>query len=209
MTPTDTLLASLIPHPVLRGRQFERWFVFTLRRTHPLWASELAEVWLWAAWPGSWGPDCGIDAVDRTHDGRTIAIQAKAYARGHRITKADLDTLVSEAARPGTDGRILVDTIELLATNADRLCTDLVPPVTRVLWSHLDHAVDGGWDIPSLVGDHPSGKRPPRPAPRPHKAEAITVVVDGLASTNRGQLPMACGTGKTLTTLGIGDDPGT
>jgi hypothetical protein len=37
MTPTDTLLASLDPDPVLRGRQFER-FVVTLLRTHPLWA---------------------------------------------------------------------------------------------------------------------------------------------------------------------------
>ena len=206
MTPTDTLLASLDPDPVLRGRQFER-FVVTLLRTHPLWASELAEVWPWAAWPGRWGPDCGIDAVARTHDGRTIAIQAKAYAPGHRITKADLDTFVSESARPGIDGRMLVATTDILAPNADRLCTDLVPPVTRVLRSHLDHALDG-WDIPSLVGDHPSGKPPPRPAPRPHQSEAITAVVDGLASSDRGQLLMACGTGKTLTTLWIAETLG-
>ena len=206
MTPTDTLLAILDPDPVLRGRQFER-FVVTLLRTHPLWASELAEVWPWAAWPGRWGPDCGIDAVARTHDGRTIAIQAKAYAPGHRITKADLDTFVSESARPGIDGRMLVATTDLLAPNADRLCTDLDPPVTRVLRSHLDHALDG-WDIPSLVGDHPSGKPPPRPAPRPHQSEAITAVVDGLASSGRGQLLMACGTGKTLTTLWIAETLG-
>ena len=206
MTATDTLLASLDPDPVLRGRQFER-FVVTLLRTHPLWASELADVWPWANWPGRWGPDCGIDAVARTHDGRTIAIQAKAYAPGHRITKADLDTFVSESARPGIDGRMLVATTDLLATNADRLCTGLVPPVTRVLRSHLDHALDG-WDIPSLVGDHPLGKPPPRPAPRPHQSEAITAVVDGLASSDRGQLLMACGTGKTLTTLWIAETLG-
>ncbi|NDF55558.1 MAG: helicase, partial [Proteobacteria bacterium] len=206
MTPTDTLLAILDPDPVLRGRQFER-FVVTLLRTHPLWASELADVWPWAAWPGRWGPDCGIDAVARTHDGRTIAIQAKAYAPGHRITKADLDTFVSESARPGIDGRMLVATTDLLATNADRLCADLDPPVTRVLKSHLDHALDG-WDLPSLLGDHPSGMPPARPAPRPHQSEAITAVVDGLASTDRGQLLMACGTGKTLTTLWIAETLG-
>ena len=64
MTPTDTLLATLDPDPVLRGRQFEQLMV-TLLGTHPLWASELAEAWPWAAWPGRWGPDCGIDAVPR------------------------------------------------------------------------------------------------------------------------------------------------
>ena len=64
MTPTDTLLATLDPDPVLRGRQFEQLMV-TLLRTHPLWASELADVWPWATWPGRWGPDCGMDAVPR------------------------------------------------------------------------------------------------------------------------------------------------
>ena len=45
---------------------------------------------------------------------------------------------------------------------------------------------------------------PPKPAkPREHQREAIRDVVKGFKSTDRGQLIMACGTGKTLTSLFI------
>ena len=89
MTPIDTLLAWLDPDPLIRGRQFRR-FVVTLLRTHPVRASELAEVWLRAAWRDRWGPDGGIDA-------------------GHRITMANLGTFISETTRPShrrTDARL-------------------------------------------------------------------------------------------------------
>jgi len=41
-----------------------------------------------------------------------------------------------------------------------------------------------------------------RKLPRPHQVRAIDAVVAHLADHERGQLVMACGTGKTLTTLG-------
>jgi predicted helicase len=45
---------------------------------------------------------------------------------------------------------------------------------------------------------------PPKPAkPWDHQREAIRDVVKGFKSTDRGQLIMACGTGKTLTSLFI------
>ncbi|WP_354676950.1 DEAD/DEAH box helicase family protein [Cupriavidus plantarum] len=39
--------------------------------------------------------------------------------------------------------------------------------------------------------------------PRPHQITAISDVVTGFASHDRGQLVMACGTGKTLTAYWI------
>ncbi len=42
-----------------------------------------------------------------------------------------------------------------------------------------------------------------RADPRPHQQEAITAVVKGFKSLDRGKLLMACGTGKTLTSLWI------
>ena len=45
---------------------------------------------------------------------------------------------------------------------------------------------------------------PPKPAkPREHQREAIRDVVKGFTKSDRGQLIMACGTGKTLTSLFI------
>ena len=40
-------------------------------------------------------------------------------------------------------------------------------------------------------------------SPRPHQKEAINAVVEGFQTQDRGQLLMACGTGKTLTSLWI------
>ena len=45
---------------------------------------------------------------------------------------------------------------------------------------------------------------PPKPAkPQGHQREAIRDVVKGFTKSDRGQLIMACGTGKTLTSLFI------
>jgi len=41
--------------------------------------------------------------------------------------------------------------------------------------------------------------------PRPHQTTAIADCVQGFASADRGQLIMACGTGKTFTTMWIGE----
>lgn len=45
----------------------------------------------------------------------------------------------------------------------------------------------------------------PRHAARPHQVAAIEAVVAGFAAADRGQLLMACGTGKTLTSLRIAE----
>ena len=42
--------------------------------------------------------------------------------------------------------------------------------------------------------------------PRPHQQEAISSVIRGLRSADRGQLIMACGTGKTLTSFWIREE---
>lgn len=42
-----------------------------------------------------------------------------------------------------------------------------------------------------------------KPTPRPHQTEAIDAVVQGLATDEKGQLIMCCGTGKTFTSLWI------
>lgn len=49
------------------------------------------------------------------------------------------------------------------------------------------------------------GESPKRKRPRAHQTQAIRAVLKGFAASNRGQLIMACGTGKTLTALFIAE----
>jgi predicted helicase len=72
----DCLLGSLDRD----GRAFEllcRWFL----QNDPEFRAEYEQVWLWAEWPGRWGPDRGIDLVARTFGGRTDAVQRSLSSR--------------------------------------------------------------------------------------------------------------------------------
>ena len=55
--------------------------------------------------------------------------------------------------------------------------------------------------MPSLLANSQTKR-----TPRPHQQEAISSVVRGLRSADRGQLIMACGTGKTLTSFWIREE---
>ena len=48
-------------------------------------------------------------------------------------------------------------------------------------------------------------RRPARKKPFPHVQEAIRATVKGFKGTDRGQLLMACGTGKTLAAMWIAE----
>jgi superfamily II DNA or RNA helicase len=58
-------------------------------------------------------------------------------------------------------------------------------------------------DYPALFNDLRKVKAMAKPRPDPHQVEAIEAVVSGLKKSDRGQMIMACGTGKTFTTLWI------
>ncbi len=65
--------------------------------------------------------------------------------------------------------------------------------------SALEHA-EADWPA------DPSDLRAARPllkTPRPHQQEAIDAVAAGFELSERGQMVMACGTGKTLTALWV------
>jgi superfamily II DNA or RNA helicase len=195
------LFARLDPDPRVRGRQFEhvcKWFL----TNDPTYKSTLRRVWLWKEWTGRWGGDAGIDLVAEDHDGRLWAIQCKAYAPENTVTKADVDKFLSESSRAVFSYRLLIATTDKLHHVARRTINDQEKHVAFVGLSDL---------LTSHVNWHtnPFDMRPsplPKPAkPREHQDEAIRDVVKGFTKSDRGQLIMACGTGKTLTSLFIKD----
>jgi predicted helicase len=58
-------------------------------------------------------------------------------------------------------------------------------------------------DYPSDFALFMQSLRRPPPEPRDHQNEAIAAVASGLRTADRGQLIMACGTGKTYVTLWV------
>lgn len=190
------LLESLAEEPGLRGRQFEhicRWFL----TNDPLYRRDLRRVWLWDEWPGRWGADAGIDLVAEDQGGHLWAVQAKAYDPAYSITKADVDTFLSESGRAEFAFRLLIATTDRLGRTAQRTLRAQEKQAGCLLLSDL-RAARVSW--PRSPSDLlPVTPRPRRP--RPHQRQAITAVVRGFKTARRGQMIMACGTGKTLTAL--------
>ena len=132
MVAFSELVSTLSHDRHLRGRQFERicrWYL----QHDPIFRHQLRQVWLWKDWPGRWGADAGIDLVAETHSGELWAVQAKAYAASASVTKADIDTFLSESSRPQFAMRLLIATTDHLSHNARRTIEAQEKPVRVVM----------------------------------------------------------------------------
>ena len=186
-------------NPQTKGKQFEvfvKWFL----ENDPVWKSEVDKVWMWDDYPDRWGKDCGIDLVFKDKNGEVWAVQAKCYDREYPVTKSDVDKFLSESNRSLIQRRLLIATTDNLGPNARKVCADQEKPVTLFLFSDFE---DSAIDYPKNISDLSRAKLKPKPKPRDHQTEAIEKVAKGFKDANKGQLIMACGTGKTLITLWI------
>ena len=202
MSPVTTgtfegLIRSLDSDPLCRGKQFEKITKWWLQND-PIHSRDVKKVWLWDEWPDRPGRDIGVDLVAEMRDGSLCAIQSKCFDAGRDIPKSDLDSFVSAASTRTFKHRWLVASTDGLSANARRMLRD--NHVTQILFSYLD-SLEGFWPASfDALGGPPTLTKA---SPRPHQQEAIRDVVEGLSKVSRGQLIMACGTGKTLTALWI------
>ena len=186
--------------PQERGAPFERtckWYL----RSDPKYRKVISHVWLFKEWPQNWGPDRGIDLVAETFDKKLWAIQAKAYEPSHTITKRDVDTFLSESARPCFDHRLVIATTDKVARSARQVMEAAEKSVGCCLLSDLERA-NLNW--PSSPG-RLRGRQKPKSRLRLHQRNAMRDAMRGLSRTDRGQLVMACGTGKTLIAVRLVD----
>jgi predicted helicase len=168
MGTLDQLIATLPTDPKAKGDAFERICVWLLKND-PLYASQIDRVWLWDDWPDRWGPDTGIDLVAETHEGEFWAIQAKAYAPTTSITKADVDSFLSESNRRQFAYRLLIATTDGAGPNIRRVVKGQEKPASLVRRNDLEaKALDWSSDV--------DGPSPPPRAPQ------YPVVSDGVRS---------------------------
>lgn len=199
MSSFSELYKSFSPDVGLRGKQFE---VFTkwLLESDPVWSAQIECVWLWNDYPDRWGPDCGIDLVAQSKTGELWAVQAKCYSPEYDITKGDVDRFLSESNRKSIARRILVASTDRFSQNAKQVCECQEKPVSFYTLSDLESA---NVDYPDNILSLKTVARKAPPTPREHQVRAISAVKLGFQRNQRGQLIMACGTGKTYTTLWI------
>lgn len=194
-----------------KGRMFERLIANYLVKD-PQYSDLLEHVWLWEEWPDRNGADNGIDLVARElATGDYWAIQCKFFDPSYTIQKPDIDSFLSASGKQFAtiDGsrqftrRIVVSTTDKWNRNAESAIDGQTIPVSRISLSDLaESPID--WTEFSLTRPDLIRLRPKK-TPRPHQEEAIAAVLDGFHSVDRGKLIMACGTGKTFTSLRLAE----
>ncbi|GAA2736077.1 DEAD/DEAH box helicase [Pedococcus aerophilus] len=174
-------------------------------RTDPVYAEQFSEVYLWQEWPGRDGKhDTGIDlvAVDRL-TGANVAIQCKFYAPGSTIGKNDIDSFLSASGKEGFAQRIIVSTTDRWNGHAEDAIQAQQIPVRRIGMADLEASVVDwdafDWARPQVLPVSDKKKL------RAHQLEAVEAVTAGFATHDRGKLIMACGTGKTFTSLRLAE----
>ena len=194
-----------------KGTQFERLMRAWLK-TDARYAHLFEHVWLWEEFPSRkdfGGQDTGIDLVAKTHEGDYWAIQCKCYAEDTVIDKAAVDSFLATSSRTFTNEvtlqttsfahRLWIATTSHWGSNAEEAIQNQLPPVSRVNLYDLDHsAVDWSKIFEGLEGKEALSEKKQL---REHQREALKAAHQHFLSHDRGKLIMACGTGKTFTSL--------
>jgi superfamily II DNA or RNA helicase len=201
MHPFLQLISTFSPDHYARGAQFEKLCKWLLEN-HPMYKSKLTKVWIWDDWPERWGKDCGIDLVAQDTDGNNWAIQAKCYNPKYSVTKKDIDSFLSESTNTKIHRRLLIATTDGLGPNARGVIERQheTTPINQLMLSEL---LEAPIDWPKSLDHLSQGSIKKAFTPKPYQQIAIDKVTANLDA--RGQLIMACGTGKTLTALWIAE----
>ena len=189
-----------------QGRKFETAMVALLPQ---LAGYEFAEAWLWRDWPqreavtGLNAQDIGIDIVARLRDREEYwAVQCKFYDPDSAISHGDLGTFYTASGREGFSGRLIVSTTDKWTDHAENMLEGQQMDTRRLRLQDLrEHSIDWNWARPDLTRLTPPQKK----TLYPRQQEALDKACAHFEEHDRGQLIMACGTGKTFTSLRIAE----
>jgi predicted helicase len=187
-----------------KGSRFER-LIKSYLLNDPEWSARFSDVWLWSEWPGRQGrPDTGIDLVAAHRDSESFAaIQCKFYRPGSTVAKGEIDSFLSASSTVEFSARYIFDTAKHWSNNATQTLEAQAVPVQRVDIAYLDESAFDwsaySWQTPEVLIS--TGKK----ALRPHQERAVEDVIRRFSDHDRGKLIMACGTGKTYTSLKIAE----
>lgn len=198
-----------------KGDRFEK-LMQTYLLTDPYYSGMFKQVWMWNDFPANkdlGGKDTGIDLVALTHEGDFWAIQCKCFQESSSIDKKAVDSFLSTSSREFKNEqlqtvrfsqRLWISTTNKWGSTAEETIKNQNPPVSRINLYDLEQApVD--WE---KLENGISGElaRTAKKSVRQHQKEALDKIHNHFKENERGKLIMACGTGKTYTSLKIAEN---
>lgn len=186
-----------------KGTDFERLSVIYFKN-EPFYKDQYEEVLTYGDWAEKQGlskKDTGIDLVATTFTGEHHAIQCKNYAPEYKIAKSDIDSFFTASGKTIFSHRIIVTTTNQWTQNASDSLEDQNPPVSTINLQDLENSLI---DWSQFEIEAPLVFKAKKTL-REHQQNALNATIKGLDDADRGKLIMACGTGKTFTSLKIAE----
>ncbi|NNB05473.1 DEAD/DEAH box helicase [Pseudomonas fragi] len=187
-----------------KGTYFEE-LIFAYLRNEATYRDLYDKVWMYADWAkeqGLDGRDTGIDLVARTQGtGEFHAIQCKLYAEDYRVQKKDIDSFFTASGKAPFSHRIIVASTNNWSEHAEDALQGQQLSINKIdLQALEDSQIDWAKYQPKHAVAFKARKQL-----RDHQKTALNAVAAGLKEAERGKLIMACGTGKTFTSLKIAE----
>jgi predicted helicase len=168
---------------------------------------QFSKVWFYGDWakeyPKFSKTDIGIDLVAKiTNEESFCAIQCKCYESHYSIKKEDIDSFISASSNNIFSRIILIDTSACdIGPNAKSVIENLDKTYQRIQNSELEQTrIDWLTYIKEKRVVLNKKKKP-----LDHQIEAVEAAEEYFKKSDRGKLIMACGTGKTFTSLKIAE----
>ena len=154
--------------------------------------------------------DIGIDLVatliepewkGQNKEARYCAIQCKFYDQDSSVPKAEVDSFISASSTKYFAERLLVATNKGWSANTEQTIEHQEKPTSILSLDKLKH-LNVDWTQYLQDG---TVKLQAKRELRKYQEEAINNVILGFKTNDRGKLIMACGTGKTFTSLKLAE----
>ena len=191
-----------------KGTDFERLSLDFLTN-EPTYKDQFTKVQMYSDWAKEQSDleinarDIGIDLVatdvmaDDAKEQTYTAIQCKFYAADRVVSKDDIDSFLSASDKTYYSKRFIIATNQKWGPNVEKELKDLKTPVTIITREKLANSSIDWSSYLKTQGKVEVIKR----TLRDYQKEALNNVIEGFKTNERGKLIMACGTGKTFTSL--------
>ncbi|MHB1756822.1 MAG: DEAD/DEAH box helicase [Leptospirillum sp.] len=210
MTTLHTILEQIRQHFQSEREKGDRFEVLmkAFFKTDPTWFDRFEDVWIWKEWPELSRyqfsqQDTGIDLIAKERDGGWCAVQCKCFDPHYNLQKSDIDSFFTLSGKKPFTARLIVSTTDKWSVHAEDALSDQQIPTNRIGLSDLANSrIDWSRVVPEQLNVLPLSSRKTLLA---HQQEAVSKVLSGFQISDRGKLVMACGTGKTFTSLKIAE----
>ena len=191
-----------------KGTDFEKLSLDFLTN-EPTYKDQFTKVQMYSDWAKEHrdkeinAKDIGVDLVatdvmaDDAKEQTYTAIQCKFYAADKVVSKDDIDSFLSASDKTYYSKRFIIATNQKWGPNVQKEIKDLKTPVTIITREKLANSSIDWSSYLKTQGKVEVIKR----TLRDYQKEALNNVLEGFKTNERGKLIMACGTGKTFTSL--------